>query len=221
MPAIRLSSAVVCAVGAALVAAGGAPVRAAQDGEAVTAQIAGEGSVHDFTKLDAAGTPLAEQDAIYTITPWDCVRDETTGLVWEVKTTGGGLHDQNHAYTWYDPDTETNGGAPGRKDGGQCEGSACDTASFVEAVNAQGWCGASGWRLPTREELRSIVDYQATRPAIDTGYFPNTVSRSFWSTEPNTTYPRFAWHTDFKYGLASYYFLKSGPKPVRLVREAE
>jgi hypothetical protein len=30
------------------------------------------------------------------------VRDNVTGLVWEVKTADGGLRDQKWSYTWYD-----------------------------------------------------------------------------------------------------------------------
>ena len=149
------------------------------------------------------------------------MRDNVTGLGWEVKTTDGGLVDQNHPYTWFNPDPDANGGASGREDGGDCNGSACDTRAYVRAVNEQGLCGQGDWRMPTRAELRTIVDYQARFPAIPTAYFPNTVARSFWSAEPNETNPNFAWHTDFKFGLASYYYLKSGPKSVRLVRELE
>ncbi len=178
-----------------------------------------QGGTFDFTKLDGDGQPLANQEAIYTITPWDCVRDNVTGLVWEVKNIDGGLRDQNHTYTWYHPDPERNGGAPGTPDGGECTGGiACDTHTYVNAVNRRGLCGAGDWRLPTRAELRTIVDYKAEFPAIDTDYFPNTVARSFWTIEPNTTYPNYAWHTDFKFGLASYYYNKSGRKAVRLVR---
>jgi len=177
------------------------------------------GGAFEFTKLDGDGQPLANQDAIYTITPWDCVRDEVTGLVWEVKTVDGGLRDQNHLYTWYNPNPDENGGAPGTRDGGQCGGGIkCDTRAYVAAVNRNGLCGASDWRLPTRAELRTIVDYRAEFPAIDTGYFANTVARSFWTAEANRTYPNYAWHTDFKFGLASYYYYKAGAKAVRLVR---
>jgi len=188
-------------------------------GDDVISRIAGSGGVFDFTKLDPAGKPLENQDAIYTITPWTCVRDNVTGLMWEVKTIDGGLRDQGNTYTWYNPDPESNGGAPGAKDGGDCGGGvACDTHAYVQAVNQQGLCGFSDWRMPTRSELRTIVDYQSSFPAIDTGVFPNTVATSFWTSEPNETYPNFAWHTDFKFGLASYYFFKSGKKAVRLVR---
>ena len=206
------------ACAAVLALAGLPPALAAGADDDLVGRIAGEGGVFDFTKLGVAGDPLPDQAAIYTITPWNCVRDEITGLEWEVKTIDGALRDQNHTYTWYNPDSETNGGAPGRADGGQCTGSDCDVNAYVKAVNQQGLCGHNDWRLPTRAELRTIVDYQSSFPAIDTSYFPNTVARSFWSAEPNDTYPRFAWHTDFKFGLASYYYLKSGPKAVRLVR---
>lgn len=199
--------------------AGGAA--AAEDDSDLIARIAGEGGVFDFTKLNDSGSPLSNQGAVYTVTPWSCVRDNTTGLMWEVKTIDGGLRDQNHTYTWYNPDSEENAGAPGRADGGDCAGSSCDTHSYVQAVNEEGLCGFSDWRMPTRAELRSIVDYQATFPAIPTGYFPNTVASSFWSAEPNETYPNFAWHTDFKFGLASYYYFKSGAKSVRLVRDVQ
>jgi hypothetical protein len=205
---------------ALLLGASGAALAAEADAELV-ARIAGEGGVFDFTKLSSSGSPLTNQDAVYTVTQWSCVRDNVTGLMWEVKTTDGGLRDQNNTYTWFNPDADENGGAPGRPDGGECTGSACDTHAFVEAANAEGICGYSDWRMPTRPELRTIVDYQATFPSIPVDYFPNTVASSFWSAEPNETYPNFAWHTDFKFGLASYYYFKSGPKSVRLVRDVE
>lgn len=182
-------------------------------------QIGGPGAGVDFIKLDAAGEPISNQGAIYTIEPWECVRDNVTGLVWEVKTIDGGLRDHNHVYTWYNPDPEENGGAPGFSDGGECAGGIdCDTRAYVQAVNEAMLCGYDGWRMPTRQELRSIVDYRANFPAIDLNVFPNTAALSYWTAEPNPTYPAYAWHTDFRFGLASYYYLKTGPKPVRLVR---
>lgn len=44
----------------------------------------------DYTKLDANGDDLAE-----AATSWSCVRDNVSGLIWEVKTTSG-LHDANN-----------------------------------------------------------------------------------------------------------------------------
>jgi hypothetical protein len=184
--------------------------------------ISGPGASVDYTKLDAAGQPLEDQGSIYTIEPWTCVRDNVTNLVWEVKTIDGGLRDQGHTYSWHNPDPQQNGGAPGTRNGGDCAGgAACDTHAYVAAVNEEGLCGHSDWRMPTRNELRSIVDYRASFPAIDANHFPNTVALSYWSADPNPTYPAYAWHTDFRFGLANYYYFKNGPKPVRLVRDVD
>lgn len=130
----------------------------------------------DYTKLDANGNDLPA-----SATDWSCVRDNHTGLIWEVKTTDGGLQDKDNTYTWYNPDPDTNGGDPGVQDGGNCTGSACDTHGYVQAVNAQGLCGASDWRMPAVMELHSLTHQGRWGPAIDTDYLPNTPSSLFWS----------------------------------------
>ncbi len=142
-----------------------------QDGEhgrdAATLTKTGSGVAgFDFTKLDADGQPLSA-DA----TEWHCVRDNHTGLIWEVKTHDGGLRDQSHTYSWFNPDNSINGGDSGVQDTGWCAGSACDTHAYTLAVNAAGLCGANDWRLPTVNELLSIVHNGRTSPAIDTDYF--------------------------------------------------
>jgi len=124
-----------------------------------------------FTKISSTGAELPA-----SATEWSCVKDNVTGLIWEVKTTDGGLHDKNNTYTWYNPDPNTNGGNAGTENG------SADTDSFVADVNKEAFCGASDWRLPTREELRSLVDYSAVSPAIDTLYYPNTVPSYYWSS---------------------------------------
>jgi hypothetical protein len=58
----------------------------------------------------------------------------------------------------------------------------------------------SGWRVPTRIELTSIVDYTKVDPAIDTGAFPNTPSQSFWSSSAFAGDPSYAWFVDFNTG---------------------
>jgi hypothetical protein len=165
-----------------------------------------------FTKLDANGNPLAASAAA-----WVCVQDKVTGLIWEVKTDDGGLRDKDHTYTWYNPDDGANGGAAGTPDGGSCVGSACDTQGYAQAVNAQGLCGASDWRLPSREELRSIVNYNRFGPAIDVSYFPNTESAPYWSSSPYAYSSDGAWYVFFNLGDDGY-LSKGYEHAVRLVR---
>lgn len=174
----------------------------------------------DFTKLGSDGNPLADQNAVYAATPWNCVRDNATGLIWEVKTDDGALRDKDNTYSWYNTDPATNGGAAGTANGGSCTGGIdCDTTAYVAAVNAAGLCGYSDWRLPQVEELRSIVDYGVASPGptIDTDYFPNTRSTWFWSASPYAGNSDGAWGVGFYRGLASVYY-KSNDFDVRLVR---
>jgi hypothetical protein len=154
-----------------------------------------------FTKVAANGGALAA-----SASAWSCVRDNVTGLIWEVKTDDGGPRDKDWTYSWYNPDPATNGGSAGYPDyGNNCyDSTRCDTAKFAADVNQAGLCGASDWRLPTREELRSIVDYSRYSPAIDIAWFPNTPSSWYWSSSPSAYYTDLAWIVYFVNGLAGY-----------------
>ncbi|MCE9951606.1 DUF1566 domain-containing protein [Aeromonas allosaccharophila] len=170
----------------------GNPLPAGQDGhygrdaQALAGKLPKVGagdSGFDFTKLDNSGNPLPE-----SASEWSCVRDNHTGLIWEVKQPAGsaGLRDANHTYTWYNPDNSTNGGSAGMQNGGTCQGSACDTYAFVNAVNSQGLCGASDWRMPSVNELLSIVHNGRIEPAIEQSYFPYTAKLAgYWSSSPD------------------------------------
>ena len=167
----------------------------------------------DYTKLDANGHDLPA-----SATNWSCVRDNHTGLIWEVKVDDPGhLRHKDHRYTWYNPDPNTNGGHAGTQDGGTCTGSACDTHAFVQAVNAQGLCGASDWRMPTVDELHSLVHHGRVNPAIDTDYFPHTSPFHFWSGSPSAYYSNRAWGVWFSGGGAHHGY-RSDVGRVRLVR---
>jgi hypothetical protein len=42
--------------------------------------------------------------------------------------------------------------------------------------------GLAGWRLPSRIELVSLVDWTTTSPTIDIAAFPSTPSENFWTS---------------------------------------
>ena len=178
-----------------------------------------------FTRLNADGSEYAGT-GVYADDPWSCVQDNVTGLIWEVKTDDDGLHDKGDKYNWYNTDSATNGGEDGYADddGNICYGydssdasTYCNTQAFTARVNAVGLCGAFDWRLPSKEELRSIVDYSRYNPSIDTDYFPNTVSSWFWSSSPYAGYSLNAWDVYFNDGYG-YYDNRSNSEYVRLVR---
>ena len=149
-----------------------------------------------FTKLDANGNDLPASAA-----SWSCVRDNVTGLIWEVKTDDGGLRDKDNTYSWYNPDPSTNGGSAGTPDGGSCAGGIdCDTHSFAAAVNAQGLCGANDWQVPGRLQLMSIASSDRVTPAIEAMYFPNASSGWYWMRSPYAVNASWAWGVDFTHG---------------------
>ena len=174
----------------------------------------------DFTKLDTNGNDLP-----VSATSWSCVRDNHTGLTWEIKTDDGGLHDRHNTYTWFNPDSETNGGSAGYEDFGFCVESRCDTSGFAKAVRDQGLCGFSDWRVPSIDELLSIVHYgRDDPPHIDDGFFPETPpGAEFWSASPDATGGiSNAWAVDQNHRTGSdLAFGKSSPLCVRLVRDGQ
>ncbi|BFT29386.1 hypothetical protein D210916BOD24_05620 [Alteromonas sp. D210916BOD_24] len=177
----------------------------------------------DFTRLNANGD---EQDA--SATTWSCVRDNVTGLIWEVKTDDGTFQDKDYTYAWYSD--EVNGGFEGDVLGSNasCLLTNCNTSAYVEAVNAQGLCGFYDWRMPTHHELFSLMHMGvADSVAIDEDYFPHTgpVSASplwYWTSVPsadgvNNDDARNAWALDFLSGVDNF-LNKSTAARVRLVR---
>jgi hypothetical protein len=136
-----------------------------------------------YTKIDNSGNALPDHAA-----SWAMVKDNVTGLFWEMKTNKDGVknyndpHDADNGYTWYDSNPATNGGYAGTP------GNGTDTEDFVKLLNSTRYGGYSDWRLPSIKELQALVDYESgsgsDRPMINTSYFPNT-QQYYWSS---TTY---------------------------------
>jgi hypothetical protein len=98
-----------------------------------------------------------------------------------------------------------------------------DAGSYNWAA-ANTYCGGlslagTGWRLPTRAELESIVDFTATNPATNVAVFPTTPSVEFWSSSPSPAAMGDAWLVEFTSGVP-YPNATSWAHRVRCVRSA-
>jgi len=149
-----------------------------------------------YTKLDASGNDLPDSAA-----SWTMVRDNVTGLIWEVKQNKDGVksytntHDADNTCTWYDPNPETNGDISGTP------GDGTDTKDFIDALNAANYGGYNDWRLPAISELASLFLFSESETAINTFYFPNTRMNWYWSSTTFAGNNSEAWRGAFNYGF--------------------
>jgi Protein of unknown function (DUF1566) len=74
----------------------------------------------------------------------------------------------------------------------------------------------AAWRLPTKEELDSIVESDCKKPAIDEEVFPGTALMAYWTSTPSG--PSYAWHVNFRWGISAWQYLRSNQYAVRFVR---
>jgi len=166
----------------------------------------------------------------FSITDSGCVIDNVTGLVWEVKSAdASSLRAHNNTYSWYDSSRVYAADDIGLANGGTCSVLAsCDTEAYIAAINQTVMCGYSDWRLPSRAELQSIVDYSQDEPGpmIDSNYFPNTHNTDavyglhrdwYWSSQTAAGYAKYAWAVSFNTG-GDTQMAKHTPQLIRLVR---
>jgi len=170
--------------------------------------------------ITGAGASRTTAFALSALSADECVQDNVTGLIWEGKTAGAGLRAASNTYTWLNSDAATNGGGAGSVNGGSCSGStACDTQTYVAAVNAAKLCGFSDWRLPTVGELSGLVDSGAASGAAADAALANQRAASYWTATPKASAgdTTGAWIVDFATGAVGF-TAKSTPASVRLVR---
>ncbi len=184
-----------------------------------------------YTKMGDDGKALENQSLDYSTQPWACVRDNVTGLVWEVKTNDEGVHDAGRLYLWGGKTALLTAGYGTRYDG---KGS---WNELVEVSNKYELCGFTDWRVPSINELEGLVNLNAYNSAIDTAYFPNTrytlpeeycgnrwpdYGYGYWSSSAYAGFSDDAWLVDFFYDSDSTSADgRSCPYGVRLVRSGE
>jgi hypothetical protein len=179
----------------------------------------------DFTRLDPIGDEVDDETS-----SWNCVRDNITGLIWESKTAAqtSTLRSSSHSYSWYQSDEEEGFDGDLNGIGTSCSITNCNTQEYIAQVNSQGLCNFRDWRLPTHNELLSILHFgQVAAPMIDADYFPNTTDSFtapvwYWTQDSsadgfNNEQAQNAWAIDFASGNDNF-LNKSTAARVRLVR---
>jgi hypothetical protein len=173
-----------------------------------------------YTKLDGSGGDLP-----LSATSWVMVRDNVTGLTWEMKNSKDGIkdytntHDADNVYTWYDSNTATNGGDAGTPGG--TPGDKTDTEAVIKDMNDAKYGGYDDWRMPTIKELAYIVKYNipSPGPTIYATYFSNTPPYVYWSSSSSLSWSaKNAWGVDFSSGYVHYGYAKTEGHYVRAVR---
>lgn len=125
----------------------------------------------------------------FTLNDESVLTDDNTGLMWQQQ-------DDGNTYTWYQ--------ASGTYD--EMYNPASENVCGNLVVS-----GYSDWRLPTKNELISIVDYAIPflSETIKTTYFPDTKPSGYWSSTVYDNYPGYAWAVYFNdggvYSNSKYY----------------
>lgn len=159
----------------------------------------------------AAGFSLIFKDCNGTVAKYhdktECVRDNATGLIWQGHMPAKSKHIRaNDQYKTNFNSTagnqNSNAGSPIPATQAQIN-AANNAIGFQNAINASKLCGLSAWRIPTVEELKTIVKgTKAT--AIDNNWFPNTPPTWYWTSSPHHNTDDYAWSVYFLNGDANY-----------------
>ena len=111
------------------------------------------------------------------------VTDTNTGLMWQQDTSPGG------AYTWQQALS-------------YCENLILNNnGEWTSGTPNTSGVKYDDWRLPNRNELQSIVDYERYAPSINTTFFPNTRLDFYWSSTTFSISRSYAWLFYFQNGL--------------------
>jgi hypothetical protein len=157
------------------------------DPTVIAAKVGSGSAAFDLTKLGSDGAALAIQDGTWSAdgsesdgTLWSCVKDNHTGLVWEVKTIEGPhSFEQQNKVNWSNRDVP------------------------ATTSNDEVFCGITSWRVPTVVELITIANNNRQNPAFVATHFPNGKSQSYWTSLPVAGNSANAWTINFYSGIGN------------------
>ncbi len=156
-------------------------------------------------------TPTATRTATTAVTPTPTTRfrdngngtitDTSNGLVWQKQSDDGGLLDKDVRYGW----TASGSTAP--------IGTIFST--LLPALNASRFGGYNDWRLPSVDELQTLVSRSGVGPGaplvppeFNKNCLPGcsvtqcscTTALNYWTATPNPAYDQQAWYVLFNTG---------------------
>ena len=131
---------------------------------------------------------------------WAAVVDEKTKLMWAINPSKtADFPNPKEKMTWY------------------------EAQEWVKQVNRRGWCDHSNWRLPTIEELKTLLTKEKQGDVficVDVFTDINTAYYWVWSSSPVANNSNYAWIVGFNAGN-DYYNVKYYGSYVRLVRSSQ
>ncbi len=155
----------------------------------------------DLTKVDEWGNELDD-----SANDWSCVKDNVTGLMWEVKLDANrtfgddGLRDLDDRFAYYDSTNVINGSndfGDKNQSGTDCifaidnSDYNCNTEDFFKALNSkpagEHFCGRADWRLPSVKEFIQLLDLTEASPNFPDSYFDGTnningAEETYWTS---------------------------------------
>ena len=127
------------------------------------------------------------------------IRDVKNGISWLRCTVG---------QTW-NYDTE------------QCEGEIIklNHAEIEQAISQASEQLGGNWRLPTLDELESLVCQSCLKPKINQKYFPGISPEAYWTQTKNRLNSKMSWTVNFMTGHNYSRFFNYQKLPVLLVQD--